>query len=188
MSLNSKTLVSYLLYPAIWKDLSRRRWSWNSALTMWTERMAWLWTSHGNLSFASLGTADGPLSSGDQFTSHGPLHLSSFFTPERAPPPTPTIPFYSRTTCLTSFLPPGPDFSFFPLSLPFLQFHFHCCCRFASSLFFIIYQFLLLFLLLPPFIRFLFRPSCTTRTLLLLSLFTSVWYRQTTSLSEFQCY
>ena len=42
----------------------------------------------GNLSFASLGRADGPLSSGDQLTFSGPLHLFSFFTPERRPPPT----------------------------------------------------------------------------------------------------
>jgi len=46
---------------------------------------------------------------------------------------------------------------------------------------FIICQFLLLSLLLPHFQCFVFSPSCTTQTLLLLSLFTLVYNWETTS-------
>ena len=173
MSLNSNTCRSCLLYPAIRNDLSGRGWSWNSSLTNREDSLTLNRSWKPLLRF--LGRADGPLSSGDQLTSHGHLHLSSFFTPERRPPP-PKTPFYSRTTCLIS--PPGGGADSF---FPFFPFHFHFC-NFTSIttvvlfllLFFIIYQFLLLFLRLPPFLRFLFCPSCTTRTLLLLSLFTSV--------------
>ena len=42
MSLNSKTLISSLLYLVIWNNLLGRQWSWSSTQTMWKGRMAWL--------------------------------------------------------------------------------------------------------------------------------------------------
>lgn len=73
---------------------------------------------------------------------------------------------------------------FLPLSLPFLLLF-----SVSLSLSFITYPFLLFFFFLPltlfPAIsyQFLSCPSCTTQTLLLPSLFTSVWYRHYNPLS-----
>jgi hypothetical protein len=59
--------------------------------------------------------------------------------------------------------------SIFSISLPFLL----SFC-FSPSLSFIIYQFLFFVFFSPTFLCFLFCPPCTTQTLLLPSLFTSV--------------
>ena len=99
-------------------------------------------------------------------------------------------PSYIRIFCCITF-PPGPgqlsspfflasDFYFYLFhftSIPSLSLPFYCR---SVSPFFIIYQFLLIFLLssfplsLTISYGFLFCPSCTTQTLLLLSFFASV--------------
>ena len=94
------------------------------------------------------------------------------------------IPFYGKTPCQI-FFPPGPGqlssplfFAspfFSPISLPFLL----SFC-FSPSLSLIIYQFLLP-LLLPPFLCCLVFHIGSFSALLLPSLFTTVYYRETTS-------
>ena len=107
MPLNPKTPGSSWLYQALWTDLSGRWWSWSSTIILWTERMAWLRAGHGNFSFASLETVDGPLSSCDYFTALLGRQSLSYY-------PRSNVRFISQRRSAVGPPPPTPDGYFSP--------------------------------------------------------------------------